>query len=166
MELGALVCTPSSPRCSACPVASFCRAFEQGDQNRLPLPRVRLEKKPLRLVCAAIRDDAERVWMIRREAKGLFGGLWELPSAEIPPEADAREVLRKMGFCAQAEMPLGRVRRTLTHRLLTIELWPASFACGIQPSEGTGRFVSPCDWPDLGLSTAMRKALVLLEKSR
>ena len=116
-------------------------------------------------VCAAVRDGSGRLWMVRRAEKGLFGGLWELPSAQIPPEADAREALRKLGFCAQAELPLGRVKRTLTHRLLTIELWPASFAGGIQPSEGAGRFVTPADWPDLGLSTAMRKALMLLEKS-
>ncbi len=165
MELGALVCVPSSPRCLICPVSELCLARAHGDENRLPLARVRLEKKPLRLVCAAIRDDAGRVWMIRREEKGLFGGLWELPSAELLPEADAAEPLLQKGFRLTSARPLGHVKRTLTHRLLTIELWPAAFADGARPTE-TGRFVSPGDWPELGLSTAMRKALMLLEKSR
>lgn len=161
MELGALVCVPSSPRCLVCPVSELCLARARGDENRLPLPRVRLEKKPLRLACAVIRDASGRVWMARRAVKGLFGGLWELPSAELSQEADAAEALQSLGFRTAALKPLGKVKRTLTHRLLTLELWPAEFADGTPPSEA-GRFVSPDDWPELGLSTAMRRALMAL----
>jgi A/G-specific adenine glycosylase len=36
MELGATICTPSSPRCALCPVAKHCRALAQGKQRELP----------------------------------------------------------------------------------------------------------------------------------
>lgn len=163
MELGALVCVPGDPRCLVCPVARHCRALAQGDARRLPLPRTRLDKKPLCLTCGVVRSGA-KVLLIRRAEKGLFGGLWELPSAELPPGADARTALARIGLVASAKGPLGVVKRTLTHRLLTIELWP----CVARPScalLGEGRFVSADDWPTLGLSTAMRKALEKIESS-
>ena len=37
MELGAIVCTPTSPSCLLCPVREHCRAFEEGVQNELPV---------------------------------------------------------------------------------------------------------------------------------
>jgi A/G-specific adenine glycosylase len=36
MELGALVCTPTAPRCSECPLAARCAAFQQGLQEQIP----------------------------------------------------------------------------------------------------------------------------------
>ena len=36
MELGAMVCTPRSPRCSACPVRSHCAAHARGLQHEPP----------------------------------------------------------------------------------------------------------------------------------
>lgn len=157
MELGALICVPGDPRCLVCPVARHCRALAQGDARRLPLPRARLDKKPLCLACAVVRSGA-RVLLIRRAEKGLFGGLWELPSAELSPGAEARVALARIGLVATDKRPIGVVKRTLTHRLLTMELWP----CVARPScalLGDGRFVSVDEWPALGLSTAMRKAL-------
>src|ERR1700723_1131827 len=39
MELGEVICTPQSPRCAECPVASHCRAYAQGLTNKIPAPR-------------------------------------------------------------------------------------------------------------------------------
>ncbi len=41
MELGAVVCTPRSPRCSACPVGDDCEARSSGRQDQLPAARPR-----------------------------------------------------------------------------------------------------------------------------
>ena len=166
MELGALICVPGEPRCLVCPVSSHCRAHAQGDARRLPLPRMRLEKKPLRLACAVVHRDG-RVLLIRREEKGLFGGLWELPSTEILPGDDARAALARMGLVATADEPIGVVKRTLTHRLLTLELWPcAMWHRQKDAAAGSERFVAADEWSGLGLSTAMRRALEKVEKSR
>ena len=37
MELGALVCTPTSPSCLLCPVREHCYAFHDGEQEELPV---------------------------------------------------------------------------------------------------------------------------------
>src|SRR5699024_165862 len=33
MELGAMICTPTSPSCLLCPVNKYCRAFHEGVQE-------------------------------------------------------------------------------------------------------------------------------------
>lgn len=38
IELGALVCTPQSPQCSACPASSWCRVAELPLARLLPSP--------------------------------------------------------------------------------------------------------------------------------
>ena len=35
MELGALICTPTSPKCLLCPVRDYCTAFHEGDPASL-----------------------------------------------------------------------------------------------------------------------------------
>ena len=39
MELGAMVCLPTLPRCSACPVADLCRARALGLEKTLPIAK-------------------------------------------------------------------------------------------------------------------------------
>ncbi|MDR0965287.1 MAG: A/G-specific adenine glycosylase [Myxococcales bacterium] len=159
MELGALICVPGDPRCLVCPVAKHCRAHALGLEKRLPLARVRIEKKPLHLACGVVRDGDELL-LIRRAEKGLFGGLWELPSVEVDPNAptiDVKRALQKIGLDARSAKPIATVRRTLTHRLLTMALWDCVATSKTAWREG--RFVTEADWPTLGLSTAMRKAL-------
>src|SRR5690606_24173643 len=37
MEIGALVCKPKNPDCLLCPLRPFCKAFELGIENTLPV---------------------------------------------------------------------------------------------------------------------------------
>ena len=41
MELGSEVCTTRTPRCDVCPVASLCRANQQGRQQEIPRPKTK-----------------------------------------------------------------------------------------------------------------------------
>lgn len=159
MELGALICVPGKPKCDACPVSKLCTALAHGDQDRLPLPRVRPEKKPLRIACAVVKDDEDRIFMVRRAEKGLFGGLWELPNVEIAIGQSPEKSMENQGVIIDCSEALGRVKRVLTHRILTIELWRGTFISGFPMSNG--RFVSSSEWPSLGLSTAMKKSLLV-----
>jgi len=82
MELGALVCTPTSPNCAKCPLAKACAAREGGTQTEYP---VKSGKRPLpvRKVSAVIVRDAKgRVLLVQNREGGLLKGLWELPAVE------------------------------------------------------------------------------------
>jgi A/G-specific adenine glycosylase len=76
MELGATVCLPKAPLCSACPVFAWCSTRGAGASRGRSLRR----KKPI-AYRLAVRDQS--VFLVRRENhKSLMPGLWELPQTQ------------------------------------------------------------------------------------
>jgi A/G-specific adenine glycosylase len=78
MDLGATVCTRSNPECGACPVSSDCVARERGTVAHYP-GRKPKKARPLKqtTMVLALSDDA--VYLERRPAAGIWGGLWSFP---------------------------------------------------------------------------------------
>ncbi|WP_231493492.1 A/G-specific adenine glycosylase [Alicyclobacillus macrosporangiidus] len=85
MELGAVVCTPRSPRCAECPVREGCAAHRAGTAETLPK---RAPKRPRRKVTVlALWCETEAgVVVEQRPRDGLLGGLWQLPAVELDEE--------------------------------------------------------------------------------
>ena len=75
MDLGATLCTRSKPKCEVCPVHTHCLAYAQWRQDELP---TRKPKKdiPHKYCTVLIPYYAGRVWMQKRPAQGIWGGLW------------------------------------------------------------------------------------------
>ncbi len=160
MELGQAVCTAKAPACGRCPVRPECLAAERGDPATYPLARPRAERRHLRFVALAF-FDGPRVLLVRRERKGLFAGLWELPAAEIGPEGQASRVALRVarsfaGMDATVE-PAAIVRQTLTHREVTVEPFVVQGRRARPPPQG--RFVAPQELASLGLSSLATKTL-------
>lgn len=164
MELGATVCRPESPDCPGCPVRRHCVALATDRVASLPPPKVRRAPTPMTLASAVwVRDG--RLLLARREASGLFGGLWELPSVELNAGAEPLEALRgALGRSLELGASLGQVQRTLTHRALTIELFPVQKG-RVPRKPGAGvvelAWFTPDEAHALGMSTAMARALEL-----
>lgn len=96
MELGALVCTPKNPKCSACPVQAFCLAYDAGTQYQRPVPAPKKKKVDISMACVVLLKD-DQVFIQQRMKEDLWGGLWEFPGGtiddgETPEEAAIREV--------------------------------------------------------------------------
>jgi A/G-specific adenine glycosylase len=79
MDLGATLCTPRAPACTACPVSVDCVARRESRQAELPSPRPRktIPERVQRYLVA--RDDRGRVLLERRPPAGIWGGLWCVP---------------------------------------------------------------------------------------
>jgi A/G-specific adenine glycosylase len=92
MDLGATICTPRSPECSRCPLASICEARLLGRQEEFPVKAAK-PPKPKRQGTAYWLEHDDHVLLIRRPAKGLLGGMLALPTeAEgAPAQAQWRE---------------------------------------------------------------------------
>lgn len=86
MELGALVCVPSSPICEKCPVSSACLALERGTVAERPAARAKKRSPEKdRAVLVAVADDPAggfQFLLRKRPSTGLLAGMWEFPSVE------------------------------------------------------------------------------------
>jgi A/G-specific adenine glycosylase len=81
MDLGAIVCTRTKPACASCPVSDDCMALASGDIDRFPGRKPRKEK-PLRETTMLLAVMNGAVYLERRPAAGIWGGLWSLPEAD------------------------------------------------------------------------------------
>ncbi len=101
MDLGATVCTPRGPDCEICPLRKICLACARGLATALPSPRKRVQV-PVRRQVALIIKREHNVMLRQRPAEGFLGGLWELPSADMPdnlsPDQVASRLLADLGW--------------------------------------------------------------------
>ena len=81
MDLGATCCTRSKARCDACPMQSFCTAFNTNRVSELPHRKAKT-KLPVRTAHVWLIRDHNLVWLERRQACGIWGGLLSLPDAD------------------------------------------------------------------------------------
>jgi A/G-specific adenine glycosylase len=89
MELGALVCTPTSPDCDKCPVAHICEAKRHNLQNQIPPKKKPPAVTAVSEVGVVIRDGG-RILLCQRPADaGRWQNMWEVPHA---PRADGEDV--------------------------------------------------------------------------
>lgn len=146
MELGATVCTPRSPGCTACPALAWCRSAALGTQEERPLPR-RRAPVPHERTAVAIVARGDRLLIARRPLDSRLGGMWEFPSAvraagEPAREAAERALREGLGFTAEAAAAIGTVDHAFTHVRVSYE------AVRCRPGRGEPRPVlySACAW--------------------
>jgi A/G-specific adenine glycosylase len=87
MEIGALVCLPRRPACTACPVQDCCTsAFREPDNAMRSKPMVRTVHWQVYLHLHAHKG----IWLMQRPTPGIWAGLWAPPISELaaaPAEA-------------------------------------------------------------------------------
>jgi A/G-specific adenine glycosylase len=97
MDLGATICRPRRPLCEVCPLSGCCVAFRSGNAEAFPA-RKALRAKPVRYGVAHWVERDGAVWLVRRPARGLLGGMAALPggewSEEAPPAGPAFAAIR------------------------------------------------------------------------
>jgi A/G-specific adenine glycosylase len=158
MDLGATVCTPRRPDCSACPWSDPCLARAAGIQETLPRKPPKAVR-PIRhgVVFWATRDDG-RVLLRRRPERGLLGGMMEFPSTEWRERRwQTRSAISAAPFAAEWRGLPGAVRHTFTHFHLELQIVTAA-----SREAGTREEVEGLWWPldrlaDQALPTVMKK---------
>ena len=79
MELGACVCTPKSPGCTACPVQTLCVAHRENAVQSFPVKLPKAKKRVEERTVFLLRCGGETA-ICRREETGLLAGLWQFPN--------------------------------------------------------------------------------------
>ena len=88
MDLGATICRPKNPDCAICPLAAGCLARESGAPDSFPAPKAK-RLRPHRHGVAWWIERNGAVWLVRRPAKGMLGGMAALPGPEWSDEPPA-----------------------------------------------------------------------------
>lgn len=78
-DLGAGVCTPGVPACGVCPLLADCDGRRLGVQAELPVKAAKKVRPVRHGVHFWLTDAAGMVLLRTRPAKGLLGGMTELP---------------------------------------------------------------------------------------
>jgi len=163
MELGALICTPTQPRCDHCPVTRWCLARREGVAAQLPVKTAARAPRPVDMVAAVIRHQG-RVLIVRRPSEGLLGGLWEFPAGERPsgvpwPRAVHMMLKERLGLAVEVEGHLCDVRHVFSHLVWNLKAYAAVPAPGESlPEEGEGlRWVTRDELRAFALPVAHQK---------
>ena len=90
MDLGAVVCTRSKPRCDQCPLSENCYALKQDAIAQLPGKKPK-KARPKRSVYWLICLENEQVLLQKRPPSGIWGGLWCFPELEQTEQAPPHE---------------------------------------------------------------------------
>ncbi len=154
MELGALICTPGTPNCTQCPLSGqkICKAEMTDAQAKYPVVAKRKAAADLQLVAlqAAWIQTKQGIVLARRNPAGLFGGLWELPSAPI-----RASVCAAWHLAEAAHITVAHHQQVLSHRRLDIEVFVAPLG-----KQGKRRYAPSLDlavyddWRIVPLTTA------------
>ncbi|MDR2127462.1 MAG: A/G-specific adenine glycosylase, partial [Burkholderiaceae bacterium] len=152
MDLGAAVCTPRKPDCTACPLAARCVARQSGQIERFPAKSRRLQRKTVALWLLLATDDAHNIWLTQRPPKGIWARLHCLPVFE----SQAALLAALEPAVAQTARQWPAFKHVLTHRDLWLHIvqtrWPAGHAPDAQ-----GAWYAKADGLALGLPAPVRK---------
>lgn len=145
MELGATVCTPSSPACARCPVAADCVARADGSADRLPVRRPPPAIVPVeaRVVLLARRGAALGY---RIPAGQPNDGQVELPGPGILVSIDPADLAAALQRRFAARVAPGPVTATVRHAITNHRITLHAHA-------GTLRSAGRLEWCPLSAAT-------------
>ena len=141
MDLGATICRPKNPVCNQCPISTNCKAFALGTPETFPVKAAK-KPRPIRYGTAQWIERGGAVWLVRRPARGLLGGMPALPGS-------------RWGDAPGVERALAEVRHVFTH----FELRLAVIAGQSAESESEGWWQPIDTLQDAGLPTLYRRAV-------
>ncbi len=154
MDIGATVCLQRNPACLLCPLRELCAAQRAGDPEDYPVRTRKLKRSSQSLWLLRARTADGSVWLEKRPASGIWGGLHCLPVF------DSREALRD----ALPPRARGRLRddapfvHVLTHK--DLHLHPVAAQLPANAIQGRpGAWFASDAWPQLGLPAPVRRLL-------
>lgn len=152
MDLGAALCLPRRTQCEACPVATQCAAHLAGRPLAYPVKTRKLKRSSATLWLLWLVNREGQVWLHKRPARGIWAGLFSLPTYDSEAE------MRLAYPLASTEEHLPVFKHVLTHRDLYLHPVRVQSDGGLAGPEG-GQWVSQADWPTLGLPAPIRSLL-------
>lgn len=173
MDLGAKVCIPSRPRCSACPALKLCATKGALSEKKPAGRRFRQETWAVALV-----EREGRYLIHRNEVRGLLAGLWQFPKVVVeknrgkdaghrdPGKLLKKYLLEDFGLEVKMKSHLPEQEHLFTHIHALMKPYLCSLIDPLNspPASNSARWVKPSGFSRYPISTAMRKMTALLNR--
>ena len=140
MEIGALICTPTSPACLHCPVQEQCRAFAVGKENELPIKLKKKKQKKIAYDVFVIYDEEGKIAVEKRPETGLLANMWQFPMVESIAHKNKKmleDVRSHYGIDIHIEEELGKVKHIFSHLIWDLTVWKATCLKKYEPKSHT-----------------------------
>ncbi len=146
MELGALVCRPTNPDCTNCPLKPRCIARKNKLTGILPVKKKKAST-PHHAIGVGIIWKKDTLLIARRADNKMLGGLWEFPGGKQEPRETLREtVLREVREETALEVSIGDcyqpIKHTYSHFSITMTAYDCTYTAGRISRKGR----PPCKW--------------------
>ncbi|PZA10292.1 A/G-specific adenine glycosylase [Rhodopseudomonas palustris] len=160
MDLGATICTPKKPACALCPLMQGCAARLRGDAESFPRKAPK-KTGALRRGAAFVVIRGDQVLVRSRPAKGLLGGMTEVPNSDWLPEQDdaaAKAQAPAVKGVTRWHRKAGVVSHVFTHFPLELTVYVAQAPAGTRTPAGM-RWAQISTLADEALPNLMRKVI-------
>jgi A/G-specific adenine glycosylase len=164
MDIGAMVCLKSKPKCEACPLKKVCASYLHHSQADYPQKKPK-RARPNRRTLMLLHRHEDQVLLWRRPPSGIWGGLWSLP--EVDNEAAVE--LWQQSFLSTVQISRTIQKNVIHHQFTHYSL---DISLAIIELESLPENVSDTDnyvWIEInrlarhGLPTPVRKLLSALD---
>lgn len=160
MDLGASICTPKKPACALCPLNDDCAARERGDQETFPRKAPK-KSGALRRGAAFVVTREGELLVRSRPAKGLLGGMTEVPGSDWLADQDADAALAQapqLPGLSRWHRKAGVVTHVFTHFPLELVVYTAHVLADTPAPDGL-RWVPIATLDGEALPNVMRKVI-------
>jgi A/G-specific adenine glycosylase len=160
MDLGSSICTPKKPACVLCPLNGDCASLARGDQETFPRKAPK-KTGALRRGAAFVVTRGDELLVRTRPAKGLLGGMTEVPTSHWLEAQDDKTALKQapsVRGIARWHRKAGVVTHVFTHFPLQLVVYAARAAARARAPKGM-RWVPLSTLKDEALPNVMRKVI-------
>jgi A/G-specific adenine glycosylase len=164
MDLGATICTPKKPACALCPWSPSCAAHARGEAELFPRRTPKREGQ-LRRGAAFVARRADNCVLLRtRPARGLLGGMAEVPTTAWAANFDDSQALAQAPRFGASQKRVawrkmaGVVRHVFTHFPLELTVYRSELPRQAAAPAGT-RWIAIAQLGDEALPSLMRKVV-------
>jgi A/G-specific adenine glycosylase len=173
MELGALICTPTTPKCPDCPLAARCVARQQGLQESIP-PRPPAPEVTQVRESAVVVQRKGQVLLVQRPEGGRWAGMWEFPHGPLQDGEEHEDAAERLlpeltGIAAKRGPEILTVRHGITRFQITMVCFEADHVSGKFRSAfyTRGVWLKPAELAAYPVSSPQRRlARALTEQGR
>lgn len=163
MDLGATLCKPRQPSCSACPIQGGCRAFRHQVVNQFPRKQVKIPLPVRRGTVFLLENLKGQIFIHPQQTEALLKGLMTFPTTPWEEEGEGTtqpvpEDLHALCVKAQGSHLETLIRHTFTHFKLELRVWYGKLDGAFQKElPRQGKWVNSSDFSCYAFSTLMKK---------